>query len=131
MSFGRWRERGSATREGRSSWEQPPTFIDVDDRSAFADALEIHFAQANYLAEHHSKEFQLFLAAIRINAIHRIDDELTARSEPQLSPHFFEGPKCNLRLTLRCDDSRMTSPEARVRASNCREWGRAMLNVGP
>ena len=49
----------------------------------------------------------------------------------QLSPHFFEGPKCNLRLTLRCDNSRMTSPEARVRASNCREWGRAMLNVGP
>ena len=23
---------------------------------------------------------------------------------PQLSPHFFEGPKCNLRLTLRCDE---------------------------
>src|SRR5271165_1361456 len=32
-------------------------------------------------------------------------------------PSFFRGPKCNWRLALRCDDSRMTSPEARVRGS--------------
>ena len=33
---------------------------------------------------------------------------LIFRANAQLSPHFFEGPKCNLRLTLRCDDFRMT-----------------------
>ena len=81
MFFGRWRERGSATREGRSSQEQLPTFVDVDNRSAFAYALKIHLAQANYLTEHHSKEFQLFVAAIGINAIYRVDDELLARNE--------------------------------------------------
>jgi hypothetical protein len=32
-------------------------------------------------------------------------------------PSFFRGPKCNRRLALRCDNSRMTSPEARVRGS--------------
>ena len=32
-------------------------------------------------------------------------------------PSFFRGPKCNWRLALRCDNSRITSPEARVRGS--------------
>src|SRR5271165_5503161 len=32
-------------------------------------------------------------------------------------PLIFSRPKCNWRLALRCDDSRVTSPEARVRGS--------------
>ncbi len=32
-------------------------------------------------------------------------------------PSFFRGPKCNWRWAIPCDDSRMTSPEARVRGS--------------
>src|SRR5208283_2106484 len=40
---------------------------------------------------------------------------IIAATMPNLSyPLFFRGPKCNSRLALRCDDSRMTSPEARV-----------------
>ncbi len=38
-------------------------------------------------------------------------------SEPSAIPSFFRRPKCNRRLALRCDDFRMTSPEARVRGS--------------
>ena len=39
------------------------------------------------------------------------------RMERQSSaiPSFFRGPICNWRLALRCDESRMTSPEAQVR----------------
>src|SRR5208283_4482560 len=32
-------------------------------------------------------------------------------------PSFFRGPKCNWRLARCCDESRITSPEARVRGS--------------
>src|SRR5271166_1302830 len=35
-------------------------------------------------------------------------------------PSFFRGPKCNRRLAHRCGDSRMTSPEGRVRGSELR-----------
>jgi hypothetical protein len=34
--------------------------------------------------------------------------------ETSAIPSFFREPQCNLRLPLRCNDSPMTSPEARV-----------------
>src|SRR5271170_4838773 len=42
---------------------------------------------------------------------------LLSQGRPSAIPSFFRGPKCNRRLALRCDNSRMTSPEARVRGS--------------
>ena len=47
----------------------------------------------------------------------------------QLSPHFF-GAEMQLKVGARCDNSRLTSPEARVRAPIYPERGRAMLTIG-
>jgi hypothetical protein len=44
---------------------------------------------------------------------------------------FLRGPKCNSRLAFRRDDCLITSPKRAFGASNCRDRGRAMLNVGP
>jgi hypothetical protein len=83
-------------------------FVDLNDRSAFADAFEIHFAQANYLAEHQSKKSQLFLAAIRINAIPRIDDKLPARSEHQF---LFGAAYENVHALRVLDESESVRPD--------------------
>jgi hypothetical protein len=40
---------------------------------------------------------------------------LALLSRTSAIPSFFRGPKCNWRLALRCDESRVTSPEAQVR----------------